>query len=207
VCGAGFAQVSSERCAPSYQLSRRERSVEARQPSASVGCSHERVDEEVEARADALRRAYEHHGARLLRLATLVAGSSDVGEEIMQETFVRAATAFPRLSDEEMGPYLRTVALNVWRNRLRRLALERRVRMPWTTTSMSERSLEDRDVLWRAIRRLPPRQRACLVLRYYEDLSERETATVLRCSVGTVKSLSSRGLARLRKELQGVDRG
>jgi RNA polymerase sigma-70 factor (sigma-E family) len=165
------------------------------------------VDEEVEARADTLRRAYEHHGARLLRFATLVAGSRDVGEEIMQETFVRAATALPRLSEEETGPYLRTVALNVWRNRLRRLILERRVRMPWITTSTDERSFEDRDAVWHALRRLPPRQRACLVLRYYEDLSERETATVLRCSVGTVKSLSSRGLARLRRELQGVDRG
>jgi len=54
----------------------------------------------VEARADTLR------GAGLLRLATLVAGSRDVGEEIMQEAFVRAATALPRLSDEETGPYL-----------------------------------------------------------------------------------------------------
>jgi RNA polymerase sigma-70 factor (sigma-E family) len=165
------------------------------------------VDEEVEARASALRRAYERHGARLLRLAILVAGSRDVGEEIMQEAFVRAATALPRLSDEETGPYLRTVAINVWRNRVRRLQLERRVRMPWIATSGDERSFEDRDALWRAMRRLPPRQRACLVLRYYEDLSERQTATVLGCSVGTVKSLSSRGLARLRREMQGVDRG
>jgi RNA polymerase sigma-70 factor (sigma-E family) len=165
------------------------------------------VDEEVEARANTLRHAYEHHGARLLRLATLVAGSRDVGEEIMQEAFVRAATTLPRLSDEETGPYLRTVALNVWRNRLRRLLLEHRVRMPWIAPSTDERSFEDRDALWRAMRRLPPRQRACLVLRYYEDLSERETATALRCSVGTVKSLSSRGIARLRREMQGVDRG
>jgi RNA polymerase sigma-70 factor (sigma-E family) len=165
------------------------------------------VDEEVEARADTLRRAYEHHGARLLRLATLVAGSRDVGEEIVQEAFVRAATALPRLSDEEIGPYLRTVALNVWRNRLRRLTIERRMTMPWIAHSQDERPFEDRDSLWRAIRRLPPKQRACLVLRYYEDLSERETATVLGCSLGTVKSLSSRGLARLRREMQGVDGG
>ena len=125
----------------------------------------------------------------------------------MQEAFVRAATALPRLSDEETGPYLRTVALNVWRNRLRRLLLERRIRMPWLTMSHDEQSFEERDAMWRAMRRLPPRQRACLVLRYYEDLSERETATVLRCSIGTVKSLSSRGLERLRREMPGVDRG
>jgi RNA polymerase sigma-70 factor (sigma-E family) len=172
-----------------------------------MGCSHGQVDDEAGARADKLRRAYEHHGAGLLRLATLMAGSGDVGEEIMQETFVRAATALTRLSDEETGPYLRTVALNVWRNRLRRLTIERRVRMPWIATSKDEQSFEERDALWRAMRRLPPRQRACLVLRYYEDLSERETATVLCCSVGTVKSLSSRGLARLRREMQHVDGG
>ena len=161
----------------------------------------------MEAGADTLRRAYEDHGARLLRLATLLAGSRDVGEEIVQEAFVRAATALHRLSDEEMGAYLRTIALNVWRNRLRRLAIERRLRVPWIAMSQDERPFEERDALWRAIRRLPPRQRACLVLRYYEDLSERETATLLGCSVGTVKSQSSRGIARLRREMQGVDGG
>src|SRR5436190_22625346 len=55
---------------------------------------------------------------------------------------------------------------------------------------------EERDELWQAVLRLPPRQRACIALRYYEDLPEREVAAILSCSVGTVKKQSSRALAQ-----------
>ncbi len=58
-----------------------------------------------------------------------------------------------------------------------------------------------RDEMWRALQLLPQRQRAAIVLRFYEDLSEAATAEVLHCPVGTVKSLVSRGLARLRSEV------
>jgi len=58
--------------------------------------------------------------------------------------------------------------------------------------------IADRDYLLRALAALPPRQRAVLVLRYFDDLSEAETAHMLGCSVGTVKSQAARGLARLR---------
>ena len=67
--------------------------------------------------------------------------------------------------------------------------------------------IENRETLWGAIRRLPVRQRACVVLRYYEGLTEKETAEVLGCSVGTVKSQTSRALSHLRKELSDEDRG
>ena len=60
---------------------------------------------------------------------------------------------------------------------------------------------EDRDELWSALQRLSPRQRAAIVLRFYEDLSEERTAEVLRCPRGTVKSLVSRGLETLRTEV------
>jgi RNA polymerase sigma factor (sigma-70 family) len=62
--------------------------------------------------------------------------------------------------------------------------------------------IEQRDHLWDALSRLPERQRACLVLRCYEDLPEREIADLLGCSVGTVKSHTHRGLARLRQEVE-----
>jgi RNA polymerase sigma factor (sigma-70 family) len=60
---------------------------------------------------------------------------------------------------------------------------------------------EDRDAMWTALGTLTGRQRAAIVLRYYEDLTEAETAEVLGCRLGTVKSLVSRGLARLREEM------
>ncbi len=62
-------------------------------------------------------------------------------------------------------------------------------------------AFEERDAMWREISKLPARQRACLVLRYYEDLPDGEIAGLLGCRIGTVKSQSSRALAKLRKEV------
>jgi RNA polymerase sigma factor (sigma-70 family) len=135
----------------------------------------------------------------------LLAGRKDVAEEVVQEAFLRAREAIGRLDPDEVGPYLRAAAINIWRNRLRRLSLERRLGLD--RAPKDELPYEERDALWRAIRRLPPRQRACVVLRYYADMSERETATALGCAVGTVKSQTSRALRRLGKELEDADRG
>ena len=70
----------------------------------------------------------------------------------------------------------------------------------------SDRPIEDREELWRALGRLSQRQRAAIVLRFYEDLSEQRVADLLRCRPGTVKSLVSRGLETLRSEIRGEDR-
>jgi RNA polymerase sigma factor (sigma-70 family) len=67
-------------------------------------------------------------------------------------------------------------------------------------------SVEDRDALWRALARLSERQRVAIVLRFYEDLSERQIADVMKCRPGTVKSLVSRGLETLRNQIEGEDR-
>lgn len=157
----------------------------------------------VEPGRDGLRRAFEQHYARLFRLCLLLSGHRERAEDVAQEAFVRAASRLETLPPDEAGPYLRTTALNVWRNRMRRRALERRT--PWRsvsrTTDSPEADVDKREQLWPAVLRLPVRQRACVVLRYYEDLSERETARILGCSVGTVKSQTSRALTRLRREL------
>jgi RNA polymerase sigma-70 factor (sigma-E family) len=147
-----------------------------------------------------LRAAFEEHYTPLLRLCLALTGKRETAEDIVQDAFVRVAPKLSRLHGPEVGPYLRRVVLNVWRSRLRRLRLERRqgdVRLREPVSS----GLEDRDEIWQALRRLPDRQRACVVLRYYEDLPERRVAEILRCSVGTVKSQTSRALARLREEL------
>jgi RNA polymerase sigma factor (sigma-70 family) len=124
-------------------------------------------------------------------------------EDIAQETFVRAALRIPDLQAAEVVPYLRRVALNVYRNSVRRLAIEARLRpSPAESTQDPSARVDERTVVWEALAGLPARQRACVVLRYYEDLSERETATLLQCSVGTVKSQTNRALAKLRRELR-----
>ncbi|MGZ4139907.1 MAG: sigma-70 family RNA polymerase sigma factor, partial [Actinomycetota bacterium] len=69
-----------------------------------------------------------------------------------------------------------------------------------------DRSPEDREELWEALGRLSSRQRAAVVLRFYEDLSEAQVADILRCRPGTVKSLVSRGLEALRNNVRGEER-
>jgi RNA polymerase sigma factor (sigma-70 family) len=128
-----------------------------------------------------------------------------MGEDLVQEAFARATNKLPDLEIDAVRPYLRATVLNLWKNRLRRLSLENRFRN--APLRAEELAFEERDALWSAIRRQPARRRACLVLRYFEDLTEKETAELLGCSVGTVKSQTSRALARLRQELNDADRG
>jgi RNA polymerase sigma-70 factor (sigma-E family) len=132
----------------------------------------------------------------------LLTGDRETAEDIVQDVFVRGAARLAELPTEELGPYLRAAVTNQWKNQLRRTALERRTFHRGQAPAQPEHHSGDRDEMWRAIVRLPSRQRACLVLRYYEDLSEQEVAEVLACSVGTVKSQTSRALAKLRKEFE-----
>jgi RNA polymerase sigma-70 factor (sigma-E family) len=152
---------------------------------------------------EALRAAFELHYPWLLRLCTALSGRRDVAEDIAQEAFVRIAPRIEQLTDEEIGPYLRRVAINLWKNRVRRFVVERRHREHVPASQPGEvEGVDEHDAVWQALLTLPDRQRACVVLRYYESLSEREIARALGCSVGTVKSHTSRAMARLRKELE-----
>ena len=164
-----------------------------------------RVDDTTAGTASQLADAYDRCATPVFRLSVLLSGRRDVAEEIVQETFVRSAGSLVTLPEPEQLAYLKTVALNIWRNKVRRSALEARFRHE--QPEIEGLAYEERDALWRAIRGLPPRQRACLVLRYFDDLTERETATALGCSIGTVKSQTSRALVHLRKELDDADRG
>lgn len=112
---------------------------------------------------------------------------------------MRAAAALERLPMDDVRPYLRRTVMNLWSNRLRRLRLERQHLLHGELSS--DISFEERDELWEAVKRLAPRQRACVVLRYYEELSEPETAKLLRCTVGTVKSQTHKALDHMRREL------
>jgi RNA polymerase sigma-70 factor (sigma-E family) len=140
----------------------------------------------------------------LLRFCVLLTGRREMAEDLAQESFIRVAHRLAELPVGGVGPYLRRTAVNLWRKRLRRLGAESRalVRrgLAHSTQDPTEHQIEH-DRIWSAVRRLPSRQRACVALRYYEDLPEREVAEILGCSVGTVKSQTSRALDKLRKEL------
>ena len=121
-----------------------------------------------------------------------------MAEDMVQEAFSQVAPRIEALAPEDVAPYLRRVVINVWKNQRRRLSLERRPHAHFAEPAPP--SLEIDDAIWQRVLRLPSRQRACIVLRYYEDLPEREVARLLRVTIGTVKSQTSRALAKLRKE-------
>lgn len=150
--------------------------------------------------AVALREAFLMQYLPLLRLAMLLSHERHSAEDLVQEAFARSATKLSQLGPEEVRPYLRRTVVNLWKNSQRRTILSRRWAGP-SLSPTSEAHLEDQDELWQQVLRLPQRQRACLVLRYYEDLTQMEIAEVLGCSTGTVKSQTSKALARLRREL------
>jgi len=140
----------------------------------------------------------------LLRTAYLLVGDRHRAEDLLQTALVKTFVKWPGIRDAgALEGYVRrtmaTTATSWWRGRRFR---ERVVEtLPETAaTDDLDPSLE-RDRLWSHLRQLPPRQRAVLVLRYYEGLSEAEIADTLGFSRGTVKSHASRGLAALRRRL------
>lgn len=152
-----------------------------------------------------LAAAYEEHASELARLAFLLTGDAGLAEDLVHEAFARALARFAHLRrPESLRAYLQRTVVNLagkhfQRRRSHRAFLARAGSSPPATRT--EPDVELRDQLWSALRGLPHRQRAALVLRFYEDLSERDTARVLGCRPGTVKSLVHRGLVAMRDEI------
>jgi RNA polymerase sigma-70 factor (sigma-E family) len=142
------------------------------------------------------------HHAEALRLAYLLAGDHHRAEDAVSEAFVRIYRAWRRGSIEQPRAYIRRAVVNEVNSRFRRLALERReaVRRHGDDRGVrgADEQVADHDQMFTALRQLPERQRTAVVLRYYADLSEAETAAAMGVAVGTVKSSVSRGLDRLR---------
>jgi len=139
----------------------------------------------------------------LLRTALLLTGQRRAeAEDLLQLALERAYRHWPKICGSE-GPerYVRRILASASTDRWRRLARRPEHAMPaggGPVVPDRTGEIADRDYLLRALAALPPRQRAVLVLRYFDDLSEVETADMLGCSLGTVKSQAARGLARLR---------
>jgi RNA polymerase sigma-70 factor (sigma-E family) len=139
----------------------------------------------------------------LLRTAVLLTGSREAGEDLLQTAIERLLRRWRRFDGDPEG-YLRRTLCNLAIDGGRR-AVRWRLREGLLRTAVIRQApdaaseVDLRDALVRLLWQLPPRQRAVLVLRFWEQLTDAETAVVLGCAEGTVKSAGSRGLARLRE--------
>lgn len=144
--------------------------------------------------------------ARLGRLARMLSADPHAGEDLLQATLLKTWSSWPRVrKTENPDAYVRRVMVNTaakgyrrrWRGEVPTDVLPESIRADDT------RTVDDRSMLVDAVRRLPPRQRAAVVLRYFLDLSDQDIADSLGCSVATVRSQISRALVTLR--VQPVD--
>ena len=151
----------------------------------------------------AMAELYTRHVPSAIRLAFLLSGDRQQAEDLAHEAFVRCVGRFAHMrAHQAFDAYLRRAVVNLHTSGLRRTRTER----AWLAKegaaevrrSASMPDVGAKEDLWRALATLPARQRAALVLRYYEDLSEHDTAAVLRCSLAAVKSLVARGSEALR---------
>lgn len=144
-------------------------------------------------------------GAVLLRMAYLLTGDHGEAEDLLQTALAKTYLAWGRIQDRgALDSYVRRAMVNTHISWWRRRRVEE-----YPTDVLPEVLAPDptdhsdlREQLWQALARLPRRQRAAVVLRYYEDLTEPEVAQTLGVSVGTVKSTVSRAMAKLREHLR-----
>jgi RNA polymerase sigma-70 factor (sigma-E family) len=153
----------------------------------------------------------------MLTVAMLLTGHNRAdAEDLLQTVLERAFRRWRRICRTgDPGPYVRQMLVNASIDRWR--LLRHRPEQPFRSDEAmpsaavpawpdQSTAIADRDLLWRALAQLPPRQRAVLVLRYYEDLTEAQTADLLGCTVGSVKTQASRALAKLRGIVGMADR-
>jgi len=155
------------------------------------------------------REFVQGRSAAHLRTAYLLTGDWAAAEDLLQTTMGKVYLAWRRISNREnVDAYVRRVMVNTYSSWWRRAWRGERPTavLPDRAGPDPMAAADQRDRIRRALAELPKRQRAAVVLRHYDDLSEAETARVLGCSVGTVKSQTARGLARLREVLAYADR-
>jgi len=163
----------------------------------------------VQSEGRSLAELFVRQVPRAVAIAYLVTGDRGVAEDLAQEAFIRLTGRFRHLrSPDAFDAYLRRTVVNLSLSYLRRRRVERAYLERERARPASPAGAPDvgtREELWSAMQGLPARQRAALVLRYYEDLSERQTAEILGASVPAVRSLVSRGIETLRGRIRGED--
>lgn len=160
---------------------------------------------------DALTEIYLAQYDRLIRIANALLDDTGTSEEVVQDAYVRVLHGWAQIRDPQAAAaYLRTTVLNLARSRMRRRLVEaKHAPEPPPDVPPAEDSviaLLERERVLLALRTLPRRQRECLVLRYYRNLSEPQIAAALGISAGAVKSHTSRGISALRRRLDQPQR-
>ena len=141
----------------------------------------------------------------LVRYATLLCGDAVEAEELVQSALVRVTLRWPFVRDKDNPDgYVKRAIVHGQINRWRRVGRHETVmrELPDVVVPDGSSAHAEHDAVRRALAALPPRQRAVLVLRYLDDRTEQETASLLGCSVGTVKSQTHKALAKLRETVQ-----
>lgn len=166
-----------------------------------MGARQDELDEQLTA-------LYTSHYRRLVRTAAFLTGDRDSAEEVVQDAYVKVARSWHGLREPDKAEaYLRMAVVNLSRSRLRhrQVVAKHRPEPVGDVASAETYALEHsrRDAVLQALQRLPRRQREAVTLRYYGDLTEAQTAQAMGCSVGAVKSHTSRAMSALRPLLEG----
>ena len=159
----------------------------------------------MDERGDRIERLYASRIQEATRLAYLLIGQRELAEDLAQDAFVKAAGRFRYLRGEDaFGAYLMKTVVNACKSHWRHRKVERnylqKTKAERRATS-HQADIPQRLAIVDALDELPLRQRTAVVLRHYADLSERRMADLMGCAVGTVKTLTSRGLAMLRERM------
>lgn len=165
------------------------------------------MSEQAVTAADQFAAFVAGRGPALQRTAYLLTGDWALAEDLLQTALAKAFLAWGRIRHEDPEGYVRTIIANThatwWRRKWRGEAPTEQ--LPERAGEDATRQVDNHLALAQALRGLPPRQRAVIVLRFHEDLTEAAVAKALGISVGTVKSQTSKALATLRRDpsLQG----
>ncbi len=158
------------------------------------------------ARDEQVAQLFDRHYVAMCRLAYVILGDQAVAEEVVMDALLKTYSGWWRIRNAAQADvYLKRAVVNMCRSRIRRKGVEARFlatqRKPAEARGWDAERHETARVVWQAVLSLPERQRAAVVLRYFEDLPEAQVADILECSVGTVKSQLSKARAKLEKSL------